>query len=402
MKKKVFILFLCLSICFALGACSAGDGWIDDAAKEMGDSITTGEIYIDGDVFTFPMDVSDFLDKGWHLSKSYTNIETYELEPYNYSTEFEIWKDDVYVTVSAMNMSDKNATVKDCMVQSLKITETKADFVLPGGLSKRSSMSDVEDKYGKADKTETEKDYLEYWTYDFSSRDGYSCQAKMEIWHDGKATYPLNGVTYSLKAMSSDVSFEESIRSLVDSAMKTSYYDDYQEYVANLFDTEEGAHELYLSEVDYYASYIMWYVDINEDYITEDIIEQFRDIAKTVLLKAKWEITGLEVNEATKTGTVTLEIYPIIYIEYIDEKVDAAIDIYNTKYANTDFDSMTDEEYAAAEIEYANMVLDAIKGIENNATSGSKVVKEYDVTDAGLTDDQWGEIDDLIMGIPLE
>lgn len=400
MKKKVFILFMCLSICFALGACSLGDGWIDDAAKEMGNSITTGEIYIDGDVFTFPMNVSDFLDKGWHLSKSYSNIETYELEPDNYSTEFEIWKDDIYVKVSAINMSDKNATVKDCMVQSLKVTETKVDFVLPGGLSKRSSMSDVEDKYGKADKTEAEKDYLENWTYDFSSKDGYSCQVKLEIWNDGKATYPLSSVTYNLTAISGDVSLEETVRTFVDSAMKTSYCNDYKEYVGNLYDTEQGAQELYLAEVDYYTAYLLWYVDVNSDYITEDIKNQFTDIAKTVLSKAKWEIGDIDVDEKSETGTLTLEIYPISYTELIDEKVDAVIDIYNAKYANTDFDSMSDEEYAEVEIEYANMILEAIKGIENDTTNAGKVIKEYEITgDSILTDDQWEEIDDLIMGI---
>lgn len=92
-------------------------------------------------------------------------------------------------------------------------------------------------------------------------------------------------------------------------------------------------------------------------------------------------------------------MYPTNYFDVISDKVDEAIENFNLKYEDVDLNTLTDDEYAQVEAEYADAILIVIKGLEKDIEVASEVKKTYKFTDEGFTDSQWEDIDDIIMGI---
>lgn len=407
MKKKVLMFIMLIGACLSLAACSMSQEedtqWINDNKNKLSNEITSGEIMIDGEVYTFPMYLKDFLDTGWHISNNYTNADTFKLNPGYSSTEFGLFKDKEYIQVSVINMQDEEISLNEGMVEYLKVESSEFDFLLPQGITKRNTQEDIEAAYNDAEITEG-SGYREY-TYDFTSEAGLSCQVQLNVIVNDRIINPINYVKYNLKATSDDADDSELCEIFIDSALRASFYNDYEKYVSYLYDTKDGAQELYESEVNYYVSFLLYYADISQDYIADEIYDKFYDIAKTVLSKVKWEISDIKYTEADKIlgeGSVTLTLYPTNYLGLIDEPIEEAIAEYNSKYGEVNFDSLDEAAITEIENEYANMVLNAINGLENSVDTGSGISKKYDISESILTDEQWGEIDDILMGIANE
>lgn len=405
-KSKVLIFVLCLCFSLQLTACGLGKEdtkWIKEDAKKISTDITSGEFVIDGEVYSFPMNLQDIFDKGWHVSNNYENVNTFELEPGEYTESFYIFKDgdkENALSVSVINMTDEKAAVDKCFVLELNISDDEFDFLLPGEITKRSTQKEVEAAYGEPE--ELVKEGVEkVYTYTYTSENGYNCSVELNVFNEKNATYPLSDVKYSITYFDME-NIEEECRIFIDSGMKTSFYNDSKEYVANLFDSKEGAQSLYEGEVEYFASYLMYYIDIDEEYMSDDIIKEFKEISKKVLSKVKWEITDIDVEEDEYSGTVELKLYPTNYLDVIDSKVDEVIDTFDTKYADFDWDTSDEAKLEEVELDYAKMILDAIKGMEDGIENKDGIVKTYDISDEILTDEQWDEIDDTIMDIEYE
>lgn len=395
--KKLLMLMLCMLVCFQLVACKNETEEKKEEAKRISDEITSGEFIIDGDVYRFPMELQDMLDKGWEISNEYYNIDTFELDENEYSEEFTIWKgDDISAKVAVINKTSEKQTVHNCMLIYLEIDTDDAGIVLPGGITKDSKEEDIEDTYGAADSKNEEYSNTNY-VYDFESKDGYVCQVIITALP--RIDYEIGTVTYLMPTITGELSNEDYCRLFIDSAMKASFYNDSTEYVANLYDTEENAQILYESEVEYYTEFLFWYIDTYQEYLTDDIYEEYYEISEKVLSKVKWEIVEIDVDEDEYEGEVTLKLYPTNYLSLIDEKIDEAIAEYLEIYGELDLDTLTVEERTEVECNYASIVLEKIRGIENQIEVVDPVVKTYEISEYILTDEQWGEIDDIIMGI---
>ena len=399
--KKLVTIIMCLCLCVQFTACGLGKEdtkWIKEDAKKIGSDITCGEFVIDGEVFSFPMDLQDILDKGWHISNNIANDKTFLLDTGEMAEEFQLFPDDDHehsILVSVINMTNEQVTVDKCMVMSLRVKENHFDFLLPGEITKRSTQKDVEKAYGEPVEVE-EKENKKIYYYTYTTDTGYNCYVQLSVYDKDNATYPLSEVYYYI-GFEEGGSMEEECQLYVDAAMKASFHNDYKDYVANLYDTEEGAKALYQSEVEYYAYSIMEYADVDDTCITDEIFNEFCEISKTVLSKVDWKISDFAEN-GDDTYTVELTLYPTNYFDVISSKVDEAIDEFNTKYETVDFEAIDDAELVEIECDYANIVLNAIKGLENDAEVISGIVRVYEITGEGFTDSQWEEIDDIVMG----
>ena len=398
--KKLMGIMACIVLCLSLVGCKLGKedtAWIEDAAKKIGDDITCGEMVIDGVVFRFPMDLQDVLDKGWHISNNITNEKSFKLGVGEYSEEFQLFPDDNHensILVSVINMTDEETTVENCMVASLRVKENHFDFVLPGEITRRSTQEEIEKEYGEATETKKE-DHKKVYKYTYTSKDGFDCYIELSVYNKENAKNPLSQVYYAIDINGglSKVGWQE----YIDACMKASFYNDWIDYVKYGYDTKENAEALYQAEIEYYAYAIMEYSDITVDYVTEDVVEEFCDIAKQVLKKVNWKLSQYE---AQPDGTYSLELtlYPTNYFELIDSKVDEAIEEYDTKYATVDFDSISEAEHVQMELDYVNMVLKAIDGVEKDVEIVSGIKRVYEIDEIGFTEKQWEEIDDIIMG----
>lgn len=402
--KRLMLTGLCLGMSVLMTACSFGknDEWIAEGAAMLEQDIRSGEIYINGIVYSFPCDMSDWINTGWHVSNNYENKDEFELEPGMESIEFELFNDDKqYVTVTALNMSDENAKIEDCMVSSLRVSmDPDFEVVLPKGITTSNKPAEVIEAYGEPDAKEEETGFINaYYDYTTEDEDAWICQIELSMFNNDYTNDPLTAVEFYLTDDNWGGS-EEDVLTYIDTALRASFYGDYTEYVENMYDTEENAIALYESEIEYYAESLMYYLDMDSSLLDEATIEEYYKIAETVLSKAKWEIGTVFYNEIDLTGNIELILYPIDFLEIIDDDVDMVIAEFQNKYSDVDPNACTEEELTAIEQDYANMILAVLNERAEETKVSDPISKEYDVdyVEGVISEDDWNEIDDILMG----
>lgn len=408
--KRVLMMFLCAALCFQMTACGLNlqgfqkDNWVDEGAAKLGEDIRSSQFVLEGEVYTFPMALSDWLDRGWHISNNYDNKDKFELEPGYESTDFELFNEnDEYVRVCVLNISDKNAKLEECLVSYLYISTTQdLKLVLPAGINKSSKPADIRAAYGDADIDESGNNFFEAY-YNYTTEDDWICQIKLSAFDNNYTIDPFTAVTFSISSTTEAAEFyenasgEDGCRRYIDSSLRAGFYGDFNEYVENHFSTQENAEAFYESEVNYYASCLIYYAGINEEALEETTVEEFREIARQVLAKTKWEITDLSVAE--KYGSLNIDLYPTDFIDLIDGELDNAISELQDKYAEVDVNSLSESQLSEIDQDYAEMVLSAIRGRVEEVQVKSPVSKLYvlNYSEGILSSDDWEEIDNILM-----
>lgn len=412
MKKVRMMMCLALTFVFAMAGCSEkglfeSEKWIEESAEKISDEITSGQFVIDDVIYQFPMPLTDWLDNGWHISKSYDNVDDFLLDPHYTSTDFELFnEEDQYVRVTVYNDSDEGKPVEDCIVYSLYMSLTEVDAVFPKGMTKRNNPEDVLAAYGEPDEEGDESNLLEA-TYFFEDKEMGQCMVELNVTEYSYVINPFTSISYSMidpgdfwDTMVSKKGVEEAAKFYIDASMKASFYADFEDYVSYNMDSQEGAEELYDAEIAYFAEVLVYYLDITEEYATAEVMERLQKVAADVLAKVKWEVKSVDVN-AFKEGTITLALYPTNFFYVAEEDIYAASEAYNTKYADVDFENMTYEEYDAMEIEYTEMM---VKVLEDNVSAAGTLdavekVYEVDLDDVVLSPEDWENVDDIIMDL---
>lgn len=405
--KRVLMMVLCAVLCFQVTACGLDlqsfqkDRWVDEGAAKLGEDIRSSQFVLGGEVYTFPMALSDWLDRGWHISNNYDNKDSFELKPGYESTEFELFNENgEYVEVCVLNISDKSAKPEECLVSYLYISSSQElKLVLPAGINKSSKPADIRAAYGDADIDKSGNEFFEAY-YNYTTEDDWICQIKLSAIDNNYTIDPFRSVSFSISSTTEAAEFyenasgEDGCRRYIDTSLRAGFYGDFNEYVENHFSTQENAEAFYESEVNYYASCVIYYVGINEEALDEATVEEFREIARQVLAKTKWEITNLSV--ATEHGTLNIDLYPTDFIDLIDDDLGNVISELQAKYAEVDVDSL---ESQSIEQDYAEMVLNAIRGRVEEAQVKRPVSKLYIInySEGILSSDDWEEIDSILM-----
>lgn len=186
----------------------------------------------------------------------------------------------------------------------------------------------------------------------------------------------------------------------IQAAMDASYLGKNTEYLVVADTTKEDAEELYDHTAEYLAYSIMKYNSVNYDDINEEIINKYKELAKEALKKSKYTINdGRKVDGVYQ---VKVEITPIDVWEATYDEVEEYIAEFLDKYPN--YETMSGDELLAAEEEYANKVLEILNPYIENMNYKDTVSKivEIQFDDDGLygiSQDDWDDIDDYIMGI---
>ena len=406
--RKLLVLCLCFALCLPVTACGSAKKEAEEvaaAAATLGNRLDSGNFMIEGSEYSFPSAMTDWTDNGWHVSNNYGNKDSFVLEPMIETTTFELFQDEGgnYVKMKAYNDTDENVKLDGGMVSyiRLKFSSNKDDLsvILPGGVYYKSTMDDVLAAYGEPDSRED--DSLEY-TYD--TGDWICCV----LFGFGGSNNEIEQVEYYLSDDNwGSILTAEDCEQFVDDALKTSFYGDYARYVENNFDTEEGAIALYENEVQYYAQSLMYYLDVNYEIIDEEIVEGYYELTKQIFAKFKWDTPVFSTNDMSKfaignalVGDLELTLYPTDFIDIIYDDAQAVVDEFQANISNLDLDSLSDEEYLSLENEYASNMLAAISPKVDEISYRDPIVKVYEIDTyegAVLSDDDWSEIDDILM-----
>jgi len=410
---------LCFVMILAMGfvGCSGLDFEVDDekfieeSAAKISDEITSGQFVIDGVIYQFPMPLKDWLDNGWHVSSTYDNAADFRLDPYYTSNQFELFDEENkdYVQLTVYNDSDKAAPIEECMVYSLRMSTSEVDVVFPKGMTKRNNPEDILAAYGEPDAKGDSKNDLEAIYY-FSDELG-QCYVELDVIDNDYTENPFYRVYFGMISAEeywnmtvAQKGVEETAEFCFDAAMKASFYADFEAYSEMSMDSLEGAQELYDTEVEYFTECLLYYIDITEEYITADVRNRVNAVSKEVLSKVKWDVKSVDVN-AFNEGTITVTLYPTDFFYIIDEEMFVALDAFNTKYFDVDYETISQEEYDALEKEYTEQMVAVLE--KNAALAGTlepiECTYEVNLEDGfHLSDGAWDDVDDRIMDLLAE
>ncbi len=416
MKKLRMMLCFIMVLAFSFAGCGMNlevddEKFIEESAAKISEEITSGQFVIDGVIYQFPMPLKDWLDNGWHISYSYDNTEEFRLEPYYTSNQFELYDEENkdYVQVTVYNDSEEAAPIEDCIVYSMKMSTSEVDVVFPKGMTKRNNPEDVLAAYGEPDaKGDSEKDLEAIYYY--SDNEYGQCYVELDVIDNDYTENPLYRVYFGMvpaedywDTMVAQKGVEGAAEFYFDAAMKASFYADFNDYVSMNMDSLEGAQELYNSEIEYFAECLLYYTDITEEYITTDVRNRVIAVSKEVLSKVKWEVKSVDVSQFNM-GTMTVTLYPTDFFYIIDEDMFEALDAFNTKYFDVDYETISDEEYDAIEKEYTELMVGVLEKYASMAGTLDPVERIYNVNlnDTVLSDAAWEDVDDRIMDLVAE
>ena len=187
----------------------------------------------------------------------------------------------------------------------------------------------------------------------------------------------------------------------IEALMECKYNGRLEGYMTEVADaTKEEAQECHDSTVEYYAYQLMSYTDVGFDYLADETIEKYIEVARTIMAKSKFT-----VNEGAQVGDdyqVKVDIQPLDINDLIHDDVAAYIDEYNAMIDGKDTSAYTDEQWDELEEQYAAGVLAIIEShiseIGYKDTVSKVVIIEFDEEGRyGISENDWYDIDDYIV-----
>ncbi len=128
---------------------------ISQVQGDLGESITSCKFYLDGKVYTAPLNVSELISAGWKFDEAATkNVSS--LEPGARTNATNIKKENgdysERMSVSFLNNTDQKVALEEAPIDTFDLSKSgKVKIILPKGITWESTMEDATAAYGNAD-----------------------------------------------------------------------------------------------------------------------------------------------------------------------------------------------------------------------------------------------------------
>lgn len=206
MKNKLFALVLGTLMTFFMVACGGKKEEIPEYVTAVGpvmsDELSSGQFYLDGDLYQFPLKVEDFLENGYGFGANVRVPDNFKLSPGGQSSTFFLVKevdDDVHgLRCRAYNPTDEELPLRECMLGLISI-DAPADMMFPGGIWERGKYEAVISAYGEPRTFDNNSDTIYTLVYDITMEDGSKWEVKFMM-----NNFKINMVTYTLEGMELD------------------------------------------------------------------------------------------------------------------------------------------------------------------------------------------------------
>lgn len=152
--KKFLALVTALTMVLALAAC--GNDTSSDKNKGDG-SYVPKTIYIDDVEYTLPLKLDNFINNGWSISESDSEITTVSS-----TKSIDIQKDNATISVRLYNPSETSVPINDSTVYGISILSIlggKVNIRLSNGISTDDKLEKIEKLYKKVKDNLSIKDY---------------------------------------------------------------------------------------------------------------------------------------------------------------------------------------------------------------------------------------------------
>ena len=384
-KKKIaallaFVMILTCTPIMLMTGCKDSN-WQDQAAGKLPQALasdTLGQVYVNGEVLSYPLKISDLLSHGWKYQESFKDIEKETLDPC-YSTGLFAMsgKGKQTLEITATNNAEETLALNDCYVETMSLRKETGDVMLPGGMyvgQKFSTRDEIQAKLPEDFATSgMSGDILEY-TATFISADGYTCMIYLRF-KSSKDSFVLNEVMYKSN-------FTPEVRSMLNDTLEavikkndaeySKYYPDSQAYI------QEARNNLIVSIVKVYG--------FDGDSLTPEQIGKLDQYFLAITAQTTWTVDD-------QADVVNVDFsYPNLE-EQLDAAYDAAFTTYLDQYEECD-SIMTDPILM-------DMFVDALCSQQGEAKiiSGGHFSFQKDPATKVITDDDFSDLLFSIMGL---
>lgn len=198
-------------------------------------------------------------------------------------------------------------------------------------------------------------------------------------------------------------SFDESISMLVQGNIDSIYLGRYsEEYLELVNASAEECEQDYLDGIEMEAEYFSYYFDI--EYLEDDLKAEIMELYKEIYSHSKYSVSSVSRLDDT-TYAVKISVSPIDIVELVSNNFESGMADFYAKYENADIESMSDEEYAQYDRDWADAILAMFYeqlpnlGYKEEQTMALQVVKDSDDM-WSISDNDMGSIDTLIIYYP--
>ena len=172
-KKKTGRMIVVIILIVALLAAAAVGVWLvfgNNEGRKEADPWDELAFELDGETYTLPFAYSDLLDNGFESEEIYLYDDLRaENATRFYDTAVESNRMlyainlDRTIYCDLWNSQDETCELQDCLVMMIDLQGV--EFCLPGGITQRSDLEDVQDAYGDPDFKAQSEDGRESWYY---------------------------------------------------------------------------------------------------------------------------------------------------------------------------------------------------------------------------------------------
>lgn len=166
---------------------------------------------------------------------------------------------------------------------------------------------------------------------------------------------------------------KEAYQEYVIGIMDANYLGQYEKYMEITGSSEEEAVKIYEANVQNYALLMEEALSIKNDVVSKELTERLVAVAKIIYSQVKYE--AVDVIRDGDTYTVTIEIEPVSFYGTLQQPFQAAVDDFNSRAKNGEFDKLSDSEY---EEEYGKAVTEALEQNVSSMSYNNKI--KVDVT----------------------
>lgn len=165
MKKKILIIAAALCLALSATGCGLSSGGnapsyyateeeLADAAANMSAELNSGDMYIEGKLYQMPFASGVFCDAGWVYDEEvleragtfpaltrFTGVTMHQTDENGENTK--------ELSMTLVNTAEEDLDIKDVPITSIGFDRyEKIKLILPGGITWKSTIADVEAAYG--------------------------------------------------------------------------------------------------------------------------------------------------------------------------------------------------------------------------------------------------------------
>ncbi len=207
---------------------------------------------------------------------------------------------------------------------------------------------------------------------------------------------------------------DELVTSLVQWNLDSIYLNQHNEKWLKLIDsTPEQAEENYLIGIGYDADLFAYYWGITDDtYIyfedlDADLQNEIVELCKSISDKASYEVQSATAQDDSSYA-VKVTVQPIDIMQQANDiftnETYEPLNAFTAKYADTDFTTISDEEYFAINNEYGYIIVDMIEELLPNAgymEEKSMIIQmESDEAGWGMNEDDLATFNEYVVYYP--